>query len=56
MCSARSNIGWGNALLTKRLPNVGTEMSLNVLAYNFKRVLCILGFERTMAAMRLVGG
>lgn len=42
--------------LTKRLPNVGTEMSLNVLAYNFKRVLCILGFERTMAAMRLVGG
>ena len=38
--------------LTKRLP----EMSLNVLAYNFKRVLCILGFERTMAAMRLVGG
>src|SRR3546814_632878 len=30
--------------LTKRLPNVSTEMSLNVLAYNLKRVLCILGF------------
>ena len=41
--------------LTKRLPNVSTEMSLNVLAYNLKRVLSILGFERTMAAMRLVG-
>lgn len=42
--------------LTKRLPNVSAEMSLNVLAYNLKRVLCILGFERAMAAMRLVGG
>lgn len=41
--------------LTKRLGNVSTEMSLNVLAYNFKRVLGILGFERTMAAMRLMG-
>ena len=41
--------------LTRRLPNVSTEMSLNVLAYNLKRVLGILGFERTMAAMRLVG-
>ena len=40
--------------LTKRLHNVGTEMSLNVLAYNLKRVLSILGFEKTMEAMRLV--
>jgi hypothetical protein len=41
--------------LTKRLPNVSTEMGMNVLAYNFKRVLSILGFEGTMKAMRLAG-
>jgi hypothetical protein len=41
--------------LTRRLPNVGTEMSLNVLAYNLTRVLRILGFRKTMKAMRLVG-
>ncbi|HQC85412.1 MAG TPA: IS1182 family transposase [Rhodoferax sp.] len=41
--------------LTRRLPNVGAEMGLNVLAYNFKRVLSILGFGEMMKAMRLVG-
>jgi len=41
--------------LTRRLPNVSTEMSLHVLAYNLKRVIAILGFSRTMRAMRLVG-
>lgn len=41
--------------LTRRLPHVGAEMSLNILAYNFKRVLRILGFKRMMKAMRLVG-
>ena len=41
--------------LTRRLPHVGAEMSLNVLAYNFKRVLSILGFKRMMMAMGLVG-
>jgi hypothetical protein len=41
--------------LTRRLPNVGTEMSLNVLAYNLTRVLRILGFKKAMKAMRLVG-
>lgn len=41
--------------LTRRLPHVGAEMSLNVLAYNFKRVLSILGFEGMMKAMRLTG-
>ena len=41
--------------LTRRLPNVGAEMSLNVLAYNFKRVLSILGFEAMMKAIRLAG-
>ena len=37
------------------MQNVATEMSLSVLAYNFKRLLCILGFERTRSAMRLLG-
>lgn len=37
--------------LTRGIQNVSTEMSLNVLAYNFKRVLSILGFERTKKAM-----
>lgn len=41
--------------LTRGIQSVSTEMSLNVLAYNFKRVLSILGFERTMKAMQLVG-
>lgn len=41
--------------LTRRLLHVGAEMSLNLLAYNFKRVLSILGFEAMMKAMRLVG-
>ena len=28
--------------LTKRLPKVATEMALNVLAYNIKRVMAII--------------
>ena len=42
-------------LLTRRLPNVGTEMSLHVLAYNLKRVINILGIAKTMKAVRLAG-
>jgi hypothetical protein len=38
--------------LTKRLPRVSTEMSLHVLAYNFKRVMQILGTMPLMQAMR----
>jgi hypothetical protein len=41
--------------LTRRLPNVSTEMSLHVLAYNLKRVISILGIAKTMKAMKLVG-
>jgi hypothetical protein len=41
--------------LTRRLPNVSTEMSLHVLAYNLKHVISILGIAKTMKAMRLVG-
>ncbi|WP_157379509.1 hypothetical protein, partial [Burkholderia ubonensis] len=39
--------------LTRTLKNVGTEMSLHVLAYNLRRVLSILGFAKTMKAIRL---
>lgn len=41
--------------LTKTLTNVGTEMSLHVLAYNLKRLIRILGIAGMMKAMRLVG-
>jgi transposase len=41
--------------LTRHLPNVSTEMSLHVLAYNLKRVISILGIAKTMKAMKLVG-
>lgn len=41
--------------LTRTLPNVGTEMSLHVLAYNLKRVINILGIAKTMKAMKLAG-
>ena len=37
--------------LTKRLPKVATEMALNVLAYNTKRVMAILGVSVLMEAM-----
>ncbi len=42
--------------LTRSIQNVATEMSLCVLAYNFKRVLNILGFTRTKDAMQLLSG
>jgi transposase len=38
--------------LTKTLPRVSTEMSLHVLAYNFKRLIRILGTQRVIRAMR----
>jgi hypothetical protein len=41
--------------LTRRLGNVSTEMSLQVLAYNLKRVMQILGTKKAAQAMRLVG-
>jgi len=47
-------MGWTH-FLTRGMQNVATEMSLSVLAYNFKRVLSILGFERTKKAMQLLG-
>ena len=47
-------MGWTH-FLTRGIQNVSTEMNLSVLAYNFKRLLSILGFDRTMRAMRLLG-
>jgi transposase len=37
--------------LTKRLPKVATEMALNVLAYNMKRVMAILGVAELLVAL-----
>ena len=41
--------------LMRTLAHVSTEMSLQVLAYNLKRVMSILGIARAMKAMRLAG-
>lgn len=38
--------------LMKRLPNVKTEISLHILAYNLKRVMAILGSKPLMAAIK----
>ena len=38
--------------LTMTLPKVATEMALNVLAYNMKRVIAIVGVGALMEAMR----
>jgi len=38
--------------LTKRLPKVATEMALNVLAYNMKRVMMIVGVSGLLEAMQ----
>lgn len=41
--------------LTRGLEHVSTEMSLQVLAYNLKRVISVIGITRTMKMMRLAG-
>jgi transposase len=38
--------------LTKKLPKVATEMALNVLAYNMKRVMATVGVGGLLEAMR----
>jgi hypothetical protein len=50
--------GWmGSAhFLTRTLPRVRTEMSLQVLAYNLKRAMKILGTGPLIAAMKVHGG
>jgi len=44
-------MGWTH-FLTKRIPKVATEMALNVLAYNMKRVMAIIGVGGLLEAMR----
>ena len=39
--------------LTKRLPKVATEMALNVLAYNMKRVMTIIGVAGLLEALAI---
>jgi hypothetical protein len=41
-----------NALSQKKLPKVATEMALNVLAYNMKRVMMIVGVGELLEAMQ----
>ena len=41
-----------HALPDETLPKVATEMALNVLAYNMKRVIAILGVRALTDAMR----
>src|SRR2546430_4335580 len=45
-------MGWTH-FLTKRLPKVATEMALNVLAYNMKRVMAIIGVAGLLEALAL---
>ena len=44
-------MGWTH-FLTMTLPKVATEMALNVLAYNMKRVMAIVGVRALVEAMR----
>jgi N-acetyl-beta-hexosaminidase len=41
----------GTHFLTRRLKNVRSEMALNVLAYNIKRMIQLLGVTRLMTAL-----
>ena len=39
--------------LTQRLRNVKTEIALNVLAYNIKRMVALIGVQRLMSALKV---
>ena len=41
----------GSFFLMRRLKNVRTELALNVLAYNIKRMVASVGIKRLMAAI-----
>jgi hypothetical protein len=41
----------GGHFLMTTLPKVATEMALNVLAYNMKRVIAIMGIGALLEAM-----
>lgn len=38
--------------LTRRLKNVRSEMALNILAYNIKRMVTLLGIRGLIKAMK----
>lgn len=42
---------WTTPFLTRRLRIVRTEMALNVLAYNMKRMISLIGLKGLMAAI-----
>ena len=46
----KHSMGWTHFLM-KRLPNVKTEMSLHVLAYNLKRAMQIFGISELLQAL-----
>lgn len=39
--------------LTRRLKNVKTETALNVLAYNTKRMVALIGVQGLMSALKV---
>lgn len=39
--------------LTRRLRNVKTEIALNVLAYNIKRMVALIGIQGLMSALKV---
>ena len=39
--------------LTQRLTNVKTEIALNVLAYNIKRMVALIGVQGLMSALKV---
>jgi hypothetical protein len=48
----RQVLDGGNSLMTKGLERVKTEMSLHVLAYNFKRLMSLFGVAGMMEAIK----
>lgn len=42
----------GTHFLTRLLKNVPSKMALNVLAYNNKRMIALLGFKALMRGMQ----
>lgn len=51
MCSFVMRMGFAK-LRGRNSSNVATEMALNVLAYNMKRVIAILGVSALMEALK----
>ena len=50
-CGHFSKRGWATHFLTKTLPSVSTEMSLQVLAYNLNRAMQIVDIVPLLRAI-----